>query len=91
LPSTGTCWGSYANLRLSGHFKELKAAVSLHPAHHGMIQGLGEDEREILEAAKGVPQVQNMYLSKTNRNKITFVETARVRNNVRQLDTSKKE
>lgn len=56
-----------------------------------MIQGLGEDEREILEAAKGVPQVQNMYLSKTNRNKITFVETARVRNNVRQLDTSKKE
>ena len=54
---SGTCWGSYANLRISGHLKSLKCAVSLHPAHHGMIEALGEDESTILDAAKGVPQV----------------------------------
>merc|ERR1712117_304272 len=53
----GTCWGSYANLRISGHMKSLKCAVSLHPAHHGMIEALGEDENAILEEAKGVPQM----------------------------------
>jgi dienelactone hydrolase len=53
----GVCWGSYVNLRLSGHFKDLKAAVSYHPSHHAIIKHLGEDEKEILQAAKRVPQV----------------------------------
>ena len=38
--------------------KTLKCAVSLHPAHHGMIEALGEDEAVILDAAKRVPQVR---------------------------------
>ena len=48
IGSIGTCWGSYPVIRMSSH-PDIKAGISMHPSHAGVIQNLGEDEENILK------------------------------------------
>ena len=48
IGSIGTCWGSYPVIRMSSH-PDIKAGISMHPSHPGVMQNLGEDEENILK------------------------------------------
>ena len=50
--AVGTCWGTYAVLKLSS-YTEYKCGVSMHPSHPKMCGLLGESEEEVLRAVKG--------------------------------------
>lgn len=54
--TVGTCWGSYMTIRLSA-YPQVKAGVSLHPAHSSIMLLVDENEREIYETMKETPQL----------------------------------
>ena len=43
----GTCWGSYPVVFLS-RFDNIKAGISMHPSHPGLISSVGQSESEVL-------------------------------------------
>jgi len=43
---SGTCWGSYMVLKLSSYVV-LKAGISLHPSHSGIVVMLGLEEEDL--------------------------------------------
>eukprot|EP00093_Oithona_nana_P005975 05975.XXX_109968_110940_1 [CDS] Oithona nana genome sequencing. len=47
----GTCWGTYAVLRMSEDV-DIKAAVSMHPSHPSVLAILGEEEKTCLKDIK---------------------------------------
>ena len=47
----GTCWGTYAVLRMSEDV-DIKAAVSMHPSHPSVLSILGETEETCLKDIK---------------------------------------
>ena len=48
IGTIGTCWGTYPVIRMS-EYVDIKAGISMHPSHPGVIRRLGEDEENILK------------------------------------------
>ena len=52
IGSIGTCWGTYPVIRMSS-YPDIKAGISMHPSHPGVIQNLAYlTEEDILKQVR---------------------------------------